>query len=159
MTDLFDICEIPAFLEPWITRFYTPLEIDLLTALDGNAMTADEAYEKLGPETTNSFLERAWRRGVVRRLDDGRIVPANFHVRFESWALFEGWQDLPKAIKNRLNQWELDHSLSTHRRMVEALKAGEPRPPDEVCPEYLLLDEVARLFTASRTLTLLWSTY
>jgi NAD-dependent dihydropyrimidine dehydrogenase PreA subunit len=100
------------------------LEIDLLTALDGNAMTADEAYEKLGPETTNSFLERAWRRGVVRRLDDGRIAPANFHVRFESWALFEGWQDLPKAIKNRLNQWELDHYLSTHRRMVKSLKAN-----------------------------------
>ncbi len=146
MTDLFDICEIPAFLEPWITRFYTPLEIDLLTALDGNAMTADETYEKLGPESTNSFLERACRRGVVRRLDDGRIAPANFRVRFESWALFEGWQDLPKDIKNRLNHWELDHYLSTHRRMVEALKAGEPRPPDEVCPEYLLPGEVARLF-------------
>jgi Pyruvate/2-oxoacid:ferredoxin oxidoreductase delta subunit len=146
MTDLFDICGIPAFLEPWNTRFYAPLEIDLLTALGGNAMTADRACEKLGLESANIFLERAWRRGVVRRLDDGRISAANFHVRFESWALFEGWQDLPKDIKNGLNQWELDHYINTHRRMVESLKAGEPRPTDEICPEYLLPDEVARLF-------------
>jgi Pyruvate/2-oxoacid:ferredoxin oxidoreductase delta subunit len=146
MTDLSDICGIPAFLKPWITRFYAPLEIKLLTTLDGNAMTADEACEKLGPESAGSFLERAWRRGVVRRLDDGRIAPADFHVRFENWALFEGWQDLPKDIKNRLNQWELDHYASTHHRMVESLKAGVPRLKDEVCPEYLLLDEVARLF-------------
>ena len=50
MTDLFDICGIPAFLEPWISRFYTPLEIDLLTILDGMAMTADEACATLGLE-------------------------------------------------------------------------------------------------------------
>jgi len=78
MTDLFDICGIPAFLEPWITRFYAPLELDLLTALDGNAMTADEACEKLGPESANSFLELTWRRGVVCRQEDGRIAAANF---------------------------------------------------------------------------------
>jgi len=59
------------------------LEIDLLTALDGNTMTADETCKKLGPEATNSFLERAWRRGVVHRLDDSRIAPANFHVRLQ----------------------------------------------------------------------------
>ncbi len=87
MTELFDICGIPAFLEPWINRFYTPLEIDLLTNLNGKAMTAAEARQALGPESSDSLLERAWRRGVVRRLDDGRVTPADFHVRFESWAL------------------------------------------------------------------------
>ncbi len=146
MTNLFDIYSIPAFLEPWITRFYAPFEIDLLTALDGNAMTVDEAYEKLGPGLSDSFLERAWRRGVLRRLDDGRIATAEFHVRFEIWALFEGWQDLPKDIKNRLSRWGLDRYVSTHHRLVESLKAGEPRPTDKACPEYLMLDEVAGLF-------------
>ena len=146
MTDLLDICGIPAFLEPWITRFYTPLEIELLTILNGKTITADEARQKIGHESNDSFLERAWRRGVIRRLDDGRIVPADFHARFESWALFEGWQDLPEDIKHQLNQWELAHYIARHRETVELLKSGRPRPAAEVCPEYLLLDEVARLF-------------
>jgi len=146
MTDLLDNCGIPVFLEPWITRFYTPLEIDLLTILNGKTMTADEAWEKLGPELSDSVLERAWRRGVLRRLEDGRIAPADFHVRFESWALFEGWQNLPEDIKDRLNRWELDHYTARHRGTVASIKAGQPRPAAETCPEYLLLDEVARLF-------------
>jgi len=146
MTELSDICGIPLFLEPWITRFYSPFEIDLLATLHGNAMMADEACHALGPECTGSFLERAWRHGVVRRLDDGRFAPADFHVRFESWALFEGWKDLPEDIKDRLNRWELDHYTARHRDTVASLKAGQPRPLAEACPEYLLLGEVARLF-------------
>lgn len=146
MIDLSGICGIPAFLATWVTRFYDPLEIDLLKTLGGKAMTIAEVCAKLGLEFTDSFLERAWRRSVVRRLDDDRIAPTDFHVRFESWALFEGWQDLPKDIKSRLNQWELDQYVNTHHRLVKSLKAGEPRPTDEVCPEYLLLDEVAHLF-------------
>jgi len=146
MTDFIDISGIPKFLEPWIARFYTPLEIDLLTILHGNTMTTEEACGRLGPELTGSVVERAWRRGVVRRMEDGRIAAADFHVRFESWALFEGWQDLPEAIKDRLNRWELDYYTSRHRGTVESLKSGQPRPMADLCPEYLLPGEVACLF-------------
>ncbi|MFO7713149.1 4Fe-4S binding protein [Desulfosarcina sp.] len=146
MTVLFDICGIPAFIEPWIDRFYSPREIELLKTLGVSAMTARDAGKKLGLETTDGFLDRAWRRGVLHRLDDGRIAPADFHTRFESWALFEGWQDLPEKIKGRLNRWELDHYVNRHRKTVESLMAGQPRPAAETCPEYLLLGEVARLF-------------
>ena len=146
MTELFDICGTPTFLEPWLTRFYTPLEIDLLTKLNRRPMTVDEVRQKHGAALSDSFLERAWRRWVVRRLDDGRIAPADFHVRFESWALFEGWQDLPDDIKDRLNRWELAYYTEKHRGTVASLKAGQPRPAAEACPEYLLLEEVAHLF-------------
>lgn len=146
MTTLFDICGIPVFLEPWITRFYTPFEINLLTTLDGGPITVDEACEKLGSDCTDFILDRAWRRGVVCRLKDGRLAPESFHVRFESWALFEGWQDLPQDIKEQLNRWELDFYLDNHHDMVARLKAGNQRPAEKICPEYLLLDEVARLF-------------
>ena len=97
-------------------------------------------------EQPDDFLERAWKRGVVSRSEDGCFKPADFHVRFEKWALFEGWQDLPEAIKTRLNEWELNDYIARHRDRVERLKAGQPRPTDAVCPEYLLLDEVTRLF-------------
>lgn len=146
MTNLFDICGMPEFLEPWISRFYSPLEIDLLTTLGRHAVAPDKILKFLGAEINEGFMDRAWRRGVVRRLEDGRITPASFHVRFEIWALFEGWKDLPAEVKDRLNRWELDHYVAGHRDTVESLKAGRPRPADVVCPEYLLLNEVARLF-------------
>jgi Pyruvate/2-oxoacid:ferredoxin oxidoreductase delta subunit len=147
MTNLFDICGMPEFLEPWVSRFYSPLEIDLLMALDRHAMAPDEIVEALGgAQITEEFMDRAWRRGVIRRLENGRIAPASFHVRFESWALFEGWQDLPAEVKDRLNRWEMDHYAAGHREAVESLKAGGQRLASEICPEYLLLGEVARLF-------------
>ncbi len=146
MTNLSDTCGMPQFIDPWADRFYSPLEIDLLTTLGGKAATGDEMRARLGPGVNDRFLDRAWRRGVVQRLDDGRIMLADFHDRFEMWALFEGWKDLPADVKDQLNRWELDHYVAAHRDTVESLKAGRPRPTDVTCPEYLLLDEVARLF-------------
>ena len=145
MIDLFDICGIPHFLEPWIRRFYEPVEQDLLTTLHREAMTVDEVCARRGSRLNHDAVERAWRRGVVSRLEDGRIAPADFHVRFEIWALFEGWQDLPGDIKNRLSQWELDYYIGKHRRLVKTLQSGQPRTADVSCPEYLLPNEVSRL--------------
>jgi Pyruvate/2-oxoacid:ferredoxin oxidoreductase delta subunit len=82
----------------------------------------------------------------VKRLADGRLAKERFHVRFESWALFEGWQDLPDEIRSRLNRWELDDYLNRHGDTVDRLKTGQPRPAGTICPEYLLLGEVKSLF-------------
>ena len=146
MNALLEICGIPTFIEPWLSRFYTKTETDLLQALSGKAMTAHEIKTRLGSEYTREFIQRAWKRGVLRKTDDGRVAPAEFHIRFESWALFEGWQDLPLEIKDRLNQWELDYYLNRHHPIVTALKERKSRPLDTACPEYLLLDEVTGLF-------------
>ncbi len=132
MANILDICSIPAFLEPWITRFYAALEMVLVEALGGHARDAAEIRKILGPDCTDDFLERAWRRSVVNRLEDGRFTPSDFHGRFEKWALFEGWQDLPKDIKTQLNRWELDYYLDSHRDLVEGLKAGQPRPAEQI---------------------------
>ena len=146
MADFHSTCFIPAFLQPWLDRFYTPTEIRLLQILAKQKLSESQVRRQLGPEQPDDFLERAWKRGVVNRSDGGGFEPADFHDRFEKWALFEGWQDLPEAIKTQLNKWELDDYVERHRHRVEQLKAGQPRPTDAVCPEYLVLDEVTRLF-------------
>ncbi len=146
MMHIFDRCGPPAFLLPYLNRFYTDREIDLLQWLGDETRSTEATQTHLGSSGTDEFLQRAWRRGVVKRLAGGRLAAENFHVRFESWALFEGWQDLPKAIKSRLNRWELDHYISRHRDAVERLKAGRPRPMADVFPEYVLLSEVTHLF-------------
>ena len=94
--------DIPEFLIPWIDRFYDPLETDLLQILKNKPLEKKNVIKLLiknkGLKAFNNFdqfLERARKRGVVKILDDRRIALEDFHTRFEYWALFEGWKDIP----------------------------------------------------------------
>ena len=85
---------IPEFLTPWIDRFYEPLEIDLLHIIASKPLEKEHIVKRLEKNKTlkdfnnfDWFLERAWQRGVVKFLDDIRIAPEDFHVRFDYWAL------------------------------------------------------------------------
>lgn len=142
---------IPGFLVPWVDRFFEPDEIELVLLLADCARPPAEIAGQLGgeksgrrPQAVESFLNRALKRGIVNRLDDGRYEPADFHARYEIWALFEGWQDIPADIRARLNHWEMSAYTKTHRRRIAALKRAR-RDPAWVCPEYLLLAEAEAL--------------
>jgi len=143
----------PDFLIPWLDRFYEPLEIDLLQVLAGKPFEKEQIRKvlpknKILKDNNNFdlFLKRAWQRGVVKFLDDQRIELEDFHVRYEYWALFEGWKDLPSEIKDQLNAWELNHYIASHAQSAEDLKKGQQRDSNKIIPEYLLLNEVEALF-------------
>lgn len=144
---------IPDFILPWLDRFYDPLEIEILQILGNRVldkkevialMTKDVTAEK--PEDFNLFFERARKRGVIKFVDGERVALEDFHVRFDFWALFEGWKDLPVEIKDKINDWELNDYIKSHGKYAQALKKGEQRDPHRVYPEYLLLGEVENLF-------------
>lgn len=141
---------IPDFLTPWLDRFYDPLEIDLMEILKNNPLEKKDVIERLKAKRPlnnyDRFLENAWKRGVVKVLDNKKIALADFHTRFDYWALFEGWKDLPVEIKDKLNDWELDDYIISHAKQAEDLKKGRPRNPAKIYPEYLLLEEVESLF-------------
>ena len=144
---------IPEFLTPWIDRFYEPLEIDLLHIIASKPLGKEHIVKLLGKNKTlkdfnnfDRFLERARKRGVVKFLDDRRIAPEDFHIRLDYWALFEGWKDLPVEIKDKLNDWELNHYITSHGQSAKKLKNGQQRDPYKIYPEYLLLNEVEALF-------------
>lgn len=141
-------CRVPAFLGPWIDRFYTSLEMLLITSLEGRGRPWREAaaqsnvrQELPDAADVNAFLTRCLRRGVIAGSRDTGLEAADFHRRFECWALFEGWMDLPQKIRERLNAWELDDYVQRHATTVAAIKRGTPRRPDQTCPEYVLLHE------------------
>jgi Pyruvate/2-oxoacid:ferredoxin oxidoreductase delta subunit len=143
----------PDFLTPWLDHFYEPLEIDLLQIVASKPLEKKQIVKLLGKNKTlkeynhfDHFLERAWQRGVVKRIDGQLIAPEDFHVRFEHWALFEGWKDLPAEIKDKLNEWELNHYMASHAQSAEDLKNGQQQDSYKIYPEYLLLDEVEALF-------------
>jgi len=145
--------DLPEFLIPWLDRFYEPMEIDLLKILGKQPLEKEQIVTRLKKNKVlkddnyfDQFLIRAWQRGVVKHLDDQRIAPEDFHIRFEYWALFEGWKDLPAKIKDKLNDWELNHYIAAHGQKAEDLKNGYKRDSSHIYPEYLLLNEVEALF-------------
>ncbi|WP_457553307.1 hypothetical protein [Desulfobacula sp.] len=120
---------LPDFLIPWMDRFYEPLEMDLLAILSDQSLKKEQILRHLKKNKAvkednnlDQFLKRAWKRAVVKHLDDQRIEPEDFHKRYEYWALFEGWMDLPADIKDKLNVWELNHYIATHAQSIDEMK-------------------------------------
>jgi len=145
------VMEVPDFMIAWLDRFYEPEEIKFILALDQQRLTDMDAKgptdgtSKNEPDWPDEFLARCYRRGVINLDDDGHYVPADFHARYEFWALFEGWQDLPGEIKDRLNQWELQSFVHRKKPYIDAYKKSSQRDRSFVWPEYVLLDEALEL--------------
>ena len=131
----------PEFLLPWLDRFYTPADADLVLAAAG-AGNATDGAAGLGA------LERAVRRAVLDRDDEGHVSPASFHARFEMWAFFEGWCDLPDDVRQRLNEWELASYIDEIGPGVEAMRDGRAPESDQRDYTFLLLDEAETLLRA-----------
>lgn len=124
--------DVPEFIIPWLHRFFEVQEIDLVL---------DLADRKDNPPWNPDFLNRCYRRGIISSGDDGSPIPAGFHVRYDIWALFEGWQDVPDEIRTLLNQWELASYVSKKSPAIEASQATGIRDRTDVWSEFALLDE------------------
>jgi ferredoxin len=135
-----EACRLPEFLEDGGRFFYTADDLKLITAVTDAYVWTSGDQSPLDP-----MLARAYRRGVIAPGADGRWAAADFHVRYEYWALFERDDRLSDDIKDALNRWEINDYAARHRDTVLALKAGGTRNPDQVCPEYVLLHEAEAL--------------
>ena len=82
---------------------------------------------------------------VLNRVERLYYRVADFHTRYDIWALFESWQDIPDDVRQAINRWELSFYQSRHRHLIEALRQADPRDPTERWPEYLLLHEAEAL--------------
>ncbi len=146
---------MPGFLVPWADRFLEPLESRLVEALAAGPLPAAELLARV-PGLTPGELARAHRRGIVDLEGDdqvdtvGAVVAlAGFHARFDIWATFEGWKDIPTEVAERLNDWELDHYAAGIAPAVTALRDGRDRPAGDADLSYLLLDEAEALVCAA----------
>lgn len=145
------IMNVPYFILPWLSRFFEPreitfiLELNLQHSANKGAHCFSEWIQKNGSNWPDDFLSRCYRRGVISLDDAGNYIPADFHARYEFWALFESWQDLPGEIKDRLNQWELASFVDRKKPHIDAFKKSGIRDPSLVWPEYVLLDEALAL--------------
>jgi ferredoxin len=126
------IFDVPEFVTPWLHRFFEIQEIELVL---------DLADQKDNPSRDTDFLNRCNRRGLISFDADGNPLLADFHVRYDIWALFEGWQDVPDEIRIKLNRWELASYVARKRLVIEeSLKTGR-RDRTHPWSEFALLDE------------------
>ena len=156
------VFEIPDFVMPWMDRFYEEIEIDLVMRLANRPLTRKEINRaflsrfKLDPSDANSDLTtRAYRKGIINLRDDNRFEPADFHARFDKWAMFEGWKDIPDEIRNQLNTWEFAHYERQHADQITKLKKGQSREQSLIYPEYILLHEAEALLDCVRHIYLM----
>jgi ferredoxin len=147
-----EVFDIPDFMEPWLDRFFTHEEIYLVLLVAEKPLRMGEIAERwTGAERYRNlnrlqdFLDCSCRRGIVSRCDKDRFQSADFHERFDSWALFEGWMDLPDDIRDQLNTWELEDYSRRHVSQINVLKKGRVRDPSLIWPEYVLLPEAEAL--------------
>ncbi|HOT24476.1 MAG TPA: 4Fe-4S binding protein [Thermoleophilia bacterium] len=135
----------PDFMIPWLDRFYEPAEVDLvLGAAEGRLPGARAADE----------LQRAVRRAVLDRNGE-RWSPSSFHARYEMWAFFEHWRDIPQSVRDQLNEWEMDDYLDEVGPGIAAIRDGRPAESDQRDNTYLLLEEAEALLL-SRPAIYLW---
>ena len=144
--------DIPDLIYPWLDRFFTDDEIFLMLLVSRNPLNMGEIYEEWAGEKPyrdlaglHGFLNRCCKRGIISKVDQDRFGPANFHERFDSWAIFEGWVDIPEDIREQLNSWEVDYYIQQHIDQINTLKRGEYRDPALTWPEYVLLPEAMAL--------------
>lgn len=138
----------PGFLAPWLDRFYDAGDVELLRFAATGPMPLEAIAGRISPADGTdpaSVVRRAFKRGVIDRQPDGRCTVADFHRRFEVWALFEGWKDAPPEIRGRLNAWEMDHYAAGHADQVKALRGNGPIDASRIWPRYLLLHEAESL--------------
>jgi ferredoxin len=151
---------MPGFLLPWADRFFDPLELALIEALAAGPLPAKELLTCVSGLTPDD-LARAHRRWVVDLEDRdaadlvggehaGAIVTlSDFHARFDVWAMFEGWKDVPADIAARLSDWELEHYVARIESDVTALRDGVDSPGGDAELSYLLLEEAEAVVRAA----------
>jgi ferredoxin len=143
---------MPGFLAPWADRFFEPQELRLVEALEAGPLTVAELLAGVFDFALDD-LRRAHRRGIVDLEGDAQTDPpgavdvatmialADFHARFDIWAMFEGWKDIPEDVAERLCDWELEHYTTRIAADVTAFRDGR-RPAGEGADlTYLLLEE------------------
>lgn len=145
------LVDLPDFLVPWIDRFYDALEMTLILLLGQTELDAEDVRKRWTASggdrlpDLDTFLERAFRKGVAHRDKNRRYRVADFHARYDAWALFEGWKDVPEDVRDTLNSWELAHYQSVCRSQIEELRTVNPRNTEKRWPEYLLPHEAEML--------------
>jgi len=144
------IVAAPDFVHPYLESFYEADDLALLEALGGGERAVAELAAEL-PGVTHESLRRAHRRAVVTLSSDAaRVAAAPFSDRFEAWIVFEGWKDLPPAVRERLAAWDMDRFVEEIRAPVAEMVAGRRSEERTGNDTFVLLDEAEAIVRGAK---------
>ena len=130
----------PAFLLPWLDRFYSATDMELVRLAAGEP----SSLAKIDP----ARLADAVGRAVLDVDEAGSYMPSSFVDRLDLWAMFEGWGDVPGPVRARLADWAIDEYAESLRADFAPIVAGQPDASRESDYTYLLLEEAEELIAA-----------
>ncbi len=139
------IIDGPPIVVPWLERFYEATEIEMALAMEQEWKAVAFFKDRFSMDT--EAVERSYVRGVLEKDGNSNYKVADFHTRYDIWATFEGFKDIPHDIGQQLNQWEFENYCRNHETELE--KVRKTQKPDDVSgsPRYLLLDEALETLT------------
>jgi ferredoxin len=146
LTRLAAVVGAPAFVLPWLDRFYDDEETELALAVGDGQRTVSDLAVALGAaeDDLRPRLARAHRRYVVE-VQGEHVALASFADRSAVWAQFEGWKDVPGDVRERLTEWWLADYTESVRPALTKLRDGHPDPGRDADYAYLLLHEAEEL--------------
>lgn len=146
--------------QPYIERIVEEPEMRLIVAMRGQALTVEEAAERLGmaPAEAAAFLERCYQRGVVHKQEgeDGiRYAPADFYTRLDYFIRFGEWKQLPAEARRALDERYVREYAARVRPTVEARMRGEETEAHLHNDAVMLLPEVEEMVEAAQEIIVL----
>ncbi len=148
---LFDVWETA---QPYIAMIVEEQEMQLIVALQGEAVTAEQAAKllKTTPDYAGELLEQCYSRCIVNKTVKNSVIlykQANFGERLDHFSKYENWDDIPAEARKEMNRRFLDEFTEKHRLNVErkmsGLSAENTLPNDTV----MLLSEVEDMIDAA----------
>jgi Pyruvate/2-oxoacid:ferredoxin oxidoreductase delta subunit len=138
----------PDFLLPWLDRFYDEDDAELVRlAVERPQALADLPAARLRRAVGRAVLDTVPPPAGGETASPGGVDyrVASFHARFDVWACFEGWRDLPANVRRELCEWELADYVDRVRAGVGAVREGTTAAGGEADYAYLLLEEAEAL--------------
>jgi ferredoxin len=145
---------------PYLRLMVNKQEMNLIVAMGGKEITADEAAHVLGVNRAEAadLLTRCYSRCILNKTFENGVTkysPAGFGSLVDHFAKHENWDDIPAAGRKAINRRFLDEFVTKHRPSVERKKAGlaaeNALPNDAV----MLLSEIEEMLDAATHIVVL----
>jgi ferredoxin len=156
------IFKIPPALAPFSDLIATEQEIELLLALDQQALTLPEIAEwfRISAADAEQLITAALRRDLINRIDkEGQngYMASSFYANMDYWTSCEtgSWRRVPRKIQREVAEWQLQEFIRLWepaiKRVVKNPETWEPIKNRDV----LLLEQALEMVEASRYICLL----
>lgn len=141
-----ELFNVPEVAIPYIPIFFSEEDINLVVIFNGEELTVEETATRLGVivEETAKVLEAAYLTSVFyKKVEDDTTyyVTASFYEVLDYKCKFDAaYFDIPKDVRDDLDQWCYDEYKATMLPFLEKAKNGEPE--DREKETFLLLKDV-----------------